>query len=145
MYWPPPWHNAMYSGAHIDGATDQWAPEQWAFVPFPQPEEGPCVVGENGVYRCSKTSRKGGWYDFNTNGTYIPEDQESTLPKTMSANSNGPNGYDYLMEKRHPWAAPGTADIYGGGCGVNGGNPNGCWKEDPYSYGHCCTKNVCII
>ena len=39
---------------------------------------------------------------------------------------------DYMQDqfikptKNHPWAAPGTAPIYGEGCGVNGGNPNGC-------------------
>lgn len=27
---------------------------------------------------------------------------------------------------KHPWAAPGVATVYGGGCGIHGGNPYGC-------------------
>ena len=42
------------------------------------------------------------------------------------------------MEKKHPWTAPGTAPILGEGCGANGGNPQGCWEDDPLPYGHCC-------
>ena len=45
----------------------------------------------------------------------------------------------------NPWAAPGTAPVYGEGCGVNGGNPfpNGCNQPnaDPNPYGTCCSKN----
>ena len=26
----------------------------------------------------------------------------------------------------NPWNAPGSAPVYGNGCGVNGGNPDGC-------------------
>ena len=26
----------------------------------------------------------------------------------------------------HPWLAPGTAPVWGEGCGANGGNPYGC-------------------
>ena len=28
--------------------------------------------------------------------------------------------------KKMPWSSPGSAPIFGDGCGVNGGNPNGC-------------------
>ena len=44
-------------------------------------------------------------------------------------------------EKRYnPWAQPGTAPIYGEGCGLNGGNPNGCQGdyEDSNPFGTCC-------
>ena len=28
--------------------------------------------------------------------------------------------------KQNPWSSPGSAPIFGDGCGVNGGNPDGC-------------------
>ena len=28
-----------------------------------------------------------------------------------------------------PWSAPGKAPVFGGGCGVFGGNPYGCRRE----------------
>ena len=27
---------------------------------------------------------------------------------------------------KNPWCSPGSAPIFGDGCGVNGGNPDGC-------------------
>ena len=44
-------------------------------------------------------------------------------------------------EKRYnPWAQPGTAPVHGEGCGLNGGNPNGCQGdyEDSSPFGTCC-------
>ena len=44
-------------------------------------------------------------------------------------------------EKRYnPWSQPGTAPVYGEGCGLNGGNPNGCNGdyEDSSPFGTCC-------
>ena len=29
----------------------------------------------------------------------------------------------------HPWNSPGAAPTYGDGCGLNGGNPDGCEGE----------------
>merc|ERR1719493_423548 len=29
-----------------------------------------------------------------------------------------------------PWASPGRAQSLGGGCGIYGGHPNGCWEGD---------------
>ena len=34
----------------------------------------------------------------------------------------------------HPWNAPGSAPVWGNGCGVAGGNPNGCNRRDPSIY-----------
>ena len=143
MHFPPPWHNKYFGGSIIDVddmAAYEWTPVYWDDVRYPQPDDA-CVAGENGNYRCSGASRTGGRCDWNSNGTYIPEDQEPTLPREMFR-SSGRKGYKWLLEARHPWAAPGTAEIFGGGCGVNGGNPHGCWEGDPYSYVHCCTQNV---
>ena len=43
-------------------------------------------------------------------------------------------------ERYNPWSQPGTAPVYGGGCGANGGNPNGCNgdNEDSAPFGTCC-------
>ena len=43
-------------------------------------------------------------------------------------------------ERYNPWSQPGTAPVYGEGCGANGGNPNGCNgdNEDSSSFGTCC-------
>jgi len=40
----------------------------------------------------------------------------------------------------NPWAQPGTAPVYGEGCGANGGNPTGCQGdyEDSSPFGTCC-------
>jgi len=74
------------------------------------------------------------WY---TNGTFIPEDQEPTIPagsilRTYGARDTGcpygRNGGQIPKEqncREHPWAAPGAAPIYSS-CGHDGGNPEGC-------------------
>lgn len=77
------------------------------------------------------------WY---TNNTYIPVDQEVTLPASLRTfgkgswlapgkgcgqgrdGSNDPTDAHCL---EHPWGAPGTAPIYSP-CGHDGGNPLGC-------------------
>ena len=57
-----------------------------------------------------------------TNNTYIPG--KATLePEDM---------YDKWSKGKKlkgPFSAPGSAPIFGEGCGVNGGNPNGCIGE----------------
>jgi len=72
---------------------------------------------------------------FFTNYTFVPG--EATLPEKMYD--------DWFPEwKRktwgvglHPWNAPGSAPVYGNGCGVNGGNPFGCNQADDV-FGRCC-------
>ena len=66
---------------------------------------------------------------FSSNYTMAPG-LEPTLPEEMFD--------DWLPEWRrktwegqakyalNPWNAPGSAEVFGNGCGVNGGNPNGC-------------------
>ena len=34
--------------------------------------------------------------------------------------------YKGKQNKKNPWNSPGSAPIFGDGCGVNGGNPDGC-------------------
>ena len=53
-------------------------------------------------------------------------------------------------DSRHPWTSPGTAPVFGNGCGANGGNPygcdcqengsNDCYGDDTRAYGSCCAK-----
>merc|ERR1712200_364038 len=43
---------------------------------------------------------------------------------------------------KNPWAAPGQAPTLGGGCGVFGGNPNGCpWGKDDRPAGSQCGQD----
>jgi len=46
----------------------------------------------------------------------------------------------YGERRYNPWAQPGTAPVYGEGCGANGGNPNGCQGDfdDSSPFGTCC-------
>ena len=48
---------------------------------------------------------------------------EPTLePEDMYDKWNNPNEHEDLIMKKNPWNAPGSAPVYGEGCGVNGGN-----------------------
>ena len=103
---------------------------------------------------CSGCSKIACANDFYTNYTFIPG--EPTLPDDMYY--CGPDCSESQLEKskaeKHPWTSPGSAPVFGEGCGVNGGNPygcqcqvegtdNDCYGEDGRSYGSCC-GNVCI-
>ena len=47
-------------------------------------------------------------------------------------------------KKFNPWGSPGSAPIFGEGCGVNGGNPHGCQAGnlDTNPYGTCCSGGM---
>ena len=91
------------------------SPRRFKFFNVPIPEE-----------HCQEDSSPDGcrfkiglaeWY---TNATKIPG--EPSLSDDM---------YDQWSSKfsrKNPWGAPGSAPVYGEGCGVNGGNPNGWGK-----------------
>lgn len=54
---------------------------------------------------------------------------EGTGPLTNDNNENLPEQdrcYGECVTLRQPWAAPGQTRSLGGGCGIYGGNPNGC-------------------
>ena len=36
------------------------------------------------------------------------------------------SGWGRKNSERSPWSAPGSAKVFGQGCGAHGGNPNGC-------------------
>ena len=77
---------------------------------------------------------KGKRNDWFTNYTQVTT---PTLPEEM---------YDDVkpMKKFNPWGSPGSAPIFGEGCGVNGGNPNGCHagELDNNPYGTCCSRGM---
>ena len=92
--------------------------------------------------QCSSSALSNGWTtDWFTNFTFIP-----ATGLSMSEDMYDPYPQWTVVEgdKRYnPWAQPGTAPVYGGGCGANGGNPTGCqgYYEDSSPFGTCCTKS----
>jgi len=118
MYFPNPWHTTKFCNIQ-ENPHDCW-------FDLKVPDEG-CTPGGHG---CSNTAGRFAWF---TNYTTV---EEETLPEEMY--SSGPHeSYPGL----HPWASPGAAFVYGEGCGVNGGNPEGCAGED-LVWGRCCGDQV---
>jgi len=88
---------------------------------------------------CSSSAFVKGWTtDWFTNDTRIPGEGESMPPQMYGVGSGG-FPLPYWMAK-NPWTQPGTAPMFGEGCGVNGGNPNGCDLDcgDSCPFGTCC-------
>ena len=42
-----------------------------------------------------------------------------------------------LKDSKHPWTSPGTAPVFGNGCGAAGGSPYGCQCEDDGPVNYC--------
>ena len=109
MWYPYTWH-ASTTPSLSKG------PKKFKFKAMPFPEET-CEEDAPNPIGCKFELRIAEWF---TNNTHIPG--EPTLPEEM---------YDQWMHRRNrknPWEAPGTAPVFGDGCGVNGGNPNGCGR-----------------
>ena len=73
---------------------------------------------------CSQGAGHTAWF---TNFTSV---SEVTLPEDMFDDSDPRDSEAGL----HPWNSPGAAPTYGDGCGLNGGNPDGCLGEGEYEY-----------
>ena len=103
---PTPWiGNTLFPGSQCAYGCDGTAPGQT----------------EEGVRYCACE-----WY---TNDTFIPDNQETTIYDTaLRTYMDGPFGDDWTA--RHPWRAPGTAQILSP-CGIDGGNPTGCPAGNP--------------
>merc|ERR1712130_559194 len=80
--------------------------------------------------------------DYNANHTFVPNKPHRgptisydmiDLTRPIMSKVDGKNQF-------HPWAQPGMAPSFGEGCGVNGGNPNGCQGGDldTSPFGTCC-------
>jgi len=73
------------------------------------------------------------WYSNKVN---IPEDVEPILPDYMRTWANStPEIQEQIA--RHPWKAPGSAQIFSA-CGIGGGNPLGCPVGEPMGPGQDC-------
>ena len=75
-----------------------------------------CTVGSNA---CSRKAGRTAWF---TNFTSVPE-------RTINEDMFDIHGRRKSKAGFNPWNSPGAAPIFGDGCGVNGGNPNGCDNE----------------
>jgi len=111
MYFPNPW----WATSECSGN-----PEECSFMGN-VPNEGNCEG------RCRAGAGLVAWF---TNYTSVPERTIEKEYLTQGLTNKGPLGL-------HPWNSPGSAKIFGNGCGVNGGNPNGCLGEDNV-FGRCC-------
>ena len=109
-------------------------PSTWNHLTETYPELGPkqgdpelhIPIGDGGAF-------KGGLTEWWTNHTF---NSNPTLPAEFWDQEN-------VKWRRysHPWGSPGSAPVWGEGCGANGGNPNGCnydGEPDPNPYGTCC-------
>jgi len=128
MYYPWVWHDKkrIDPSKGLKGAN--WGAN------YAQPD----VVCQSPDH-CAQTSKTGVATDFFTNHTFIPG--EPTLSNHLFSKGRR---FQWIDGKKafHPWAAPGSAPIYGQGCGLNGGNPypHGCHHPnvDTDPYGTCC-------
>jgi len=118
IYYPPPWT-----------ATSDCNPEMSPKLCKHDRKIPPtnCTVGSNA---CSRKAGRTAWF---TNFTSVPE-------RTINEEMFDIHGRRKSKAGFNPWNSPGAAPIFGDGCGVNGGNPNGCDNED-FIYGRCCGGN----
>ena len=142
MFWPPPWLNQVGNGLILGPRPDSSWSTSFEGAVYPQPDE--VCQGD----RCSNCAEKEGCkFDYFTNHTFIPG--EPTLPDEMY-DANNEAQIEDAKASGHPWSSPGTAPVFGEGCGANGGNPfgcqcqevgtNGCYGTDDRPYGSCCAQ-----
>ena len=111
MYYPSPWH------ATSECNPDTMYPKECKFELKDKSQK--CEHGSNGC------NRGAGWVSWFTNFTVVPE---ATIEEEMYAQA--PRSSHAGL---HPWNSPGFAPTYGNGCGLNGGNPDGCDGEGIFS------------
>ena len=126
MYYPSTWN-------HLTETFPELGPKQGPpglHLPIPDDHCNESTGIECSIGGMNEGSATEWW----TNHTFI--NSNPTLPSEF---------YDQENEKwrryNHPWASPGSAPVWGEGCGANGGNPNGCNYDldyDPNPYGTCC-------
>jgi len=141
----------MYHHAH--GHGQMYNPTPWqAITDCSSGDHGKCWMGIKDIPSdCTGHCRTSvGENDFYSNFTMIPLTfgGKPSIPKEMLD--------EWLPEWRtktwglpprgwrlHPWNAPGSAPVWGNGCGVAGGNPNGCNRRDTNDvFGRCCGKTA---
>jgi len=131
MYYPSPWHSTRQMNPYEGFKTSQWK------LKYPK-QSNSCKKRQakrQGKKCSNKALKKGGLTDWFTNSTFIPGNP--TLPNEYYSNPR-----QSWKWSKHPWASPGSAPVYGEGCGVNGGNPYpmGCQypNTDSDPFGTCC-------
>jgi len=110
--------------SQTDGHGFMYIPSTWNHLTDTYPELGP-KQGDPGLI--------GSATDWWTNHTF---NSNPTLPSEFYDQENVK-----WRKYSHPWGSPGSAPVWGEGCGANGGNPNGCsydGEPDPNPYGTCC-------
>merc|ERR1712080_18485 len=130
MYFPTPW-NSNSEITPTNGIVEAIFGSH-----YPQPDY---VCDRRKGGSCSYSALTHGYEtDWFTNFTFIPGNGRSMSEEMYSAQRisveiDGKTRYN-------PWAQPGTAPLCGEGCGVNGGNPNGCQGDyyDSSPFGTCC-------
>jgi len=121
MYYPMVWHATSE-------CTPDMSPHDCKFtLKVPDPPGGETCTHNSTTNGCSRQGSHTAWF---TNFTSVPE---VTLQEEM---------FDAWQRRDsaaglHPWNSPGAAPTFGNGCGLNGGNPDGCDGED-LTYGRCC-------
>ena len=139
MYYPVDWYNQAGNGLTFDSKPESNYIFHFVGPYYPQPDEV-CEGAETGdAIECSPCRIQGCANYVYTNYTFIPG--EPTLPDEMyDTNCATCPSIEEIKSRKNPWASPGSAPVYGEGCGANGGNPNGCMlpEVDNRPYGSCC-------
>ena len=112
MYSPSPWW-----------ATSDCHPNEEKFTacefklqtPRPEPR---CFKNEK-TNGCNRSGGRNAWF---TNFTRVPEVTIGEEFIDGGLKGDEVTGYN-------PWTSPGAAPVHGNGCGLNGGNPDGCDGE----------------
>jgi len=134
MYYPWSWNDnnqiPPYQG--LTGAT-------FGFD-FIQPD---VVCDSNSGAQCASASKKGHSTTWFTNFTFIPGSGPSMPDEMYDDYPLNPVEVDGV-KRWNPWSQPGSAPVFGQGCGANGGNPDGCHGcgVDGIFYGGCKADNV---
>ena len=113
MYYPWPWHATTECSPNENPKKCHYNLQ----VPIPEKHCEGEIKSECRFHM--------GEAEYFTNFTHIPG--EATLPDEMYDEWSHPDDYPRILS--NPWASPGTAPIWGEGCGANGGNPLGCGRD----------------
>ena len=139
MYYPVDWYNQAGNGLTFGPKPESDYIFNFVGPYYPLPDEV-CEGAEEGdAIECSPCRIQGCANYVYTNYTFIPG--EPTLPDEMyDMDCATCLGLEETKRRKNPWTSPGSAPVYGEGCGANGGNPNGCMlpEVDNRPYGSCC-------
>jgi len=111
LVWPPPWQDGDHLGLE----------ETYTFIMRHYP-----------VQRDAKTGRViTNIWSWLTDQAYLgghgTDEHKGGAGVVTNFKEGGCN--HICQENKVPWSAPGQAPVFGGGCGVFGGNPHGCRRE----------------